>query len=145
MQVEDMIHIDAPPEDVWQVTVEIERLPEWTPTITAVRRLSDGPLSVGSQATLSQPGLPDATWTVTVLEQNRRFTWRTQVRGMKMVASHEIMPDEDGGTHNLLCVELSGLTARLLWPVLRSSIGRALAQENVGLKQRCENQGSAGA
>ena len=42
------------------------------------------------------------------------------------------------GTQSLLRVEVSGFVARLLWPLIRPSIRRALKKENAGLKARGE-------
>ena len=36
MEVENTIHIEAPPAIVWAVTVDVERWPEWTPTVESV-------------------------------------------------------------------------------------------------------------
>lgn len=54
-----------------------------------------------------------------------------------MVASHEIIPLVLG-TKNVLRMEAKGIIAMLLRPLLSYAIGRALAQENLGLKRRCE-------
>lgn len=47
MTVEDTIHIEAPPDVVWRVTEAIERWLEWTPTVTSVVRVGQGPLVPG--------------------------------------------------------------------------------------------------
>ena len=65
MKLGHVIHIDAPPEVVWAVTEDIERWPEWTPTVESAKRLDQGRLDIGSTALLKQPGLPEATWVVT--------------------------------------------------------------------------------
>jgi len=137
MRIEEVIDIAAPPEVVWAVTADLERWPEWTPTVNSVRRLDEGPLQVGSAALLRQPGLPEAEWTVTSVEPGRGFTWRTRVRGMGMVATHQLTPRGDG-TRNELQIELTGLVALIAWPLLRGAIRRALRQENAGLKRSCE-------
>lgn len=74
MKLEHVIHIEAPPDVVWSVTADIERWPEWAPTVDAVQRLDQGAFDVGSTALLKQPGLPQATWSVTAFTPKKRFT-----------------------------------------------------------------------
>ncbi len=137
MTIEETIHIEAPPEVVWAVTEDVERWPEWTPTVTAARRLDGGPFGLGSVARIKQPGQPESDWTVTEYVHGERFTWETRRTGLRMAASHRVR-GEAAGTSNTLRIEASGIVAVVLWPVLRAAIRRALMQENRGLKARCE-------
>ena len=61
MQLEHSITIPAPQDVAWAVTVDVERWPEWTPTMQSVERLERGPFGVGSTAKIKQPQLPPAT------------------------------------------------------------------------------------
>lgn len=137
MTIEDTIHILAPTEVVWAVTEDIERWPEWTPTVTAARRLDEGSFGLGSVARIKQPAQPASDWTVTAYEREERFTWETRRLGLRMAASHQVHGDASG-TSNTLRIEASGVVAVVLWPVLRIAIRRALKKENRGLKARCE-------
>jgi len=137
MRIENRKLIHASTAVVWQVTQTLERWPDWTPTIESVRNLSDGPLAVGSMFRIKQPGLPEADWQVTSLTPEKEFTWGTRVRGIRMVATHE-MTTTDEGTESLLRIEIWGLLVTLLWPLIRRSVGRALETENAGLKSECE-------
>ena len=137
MRIEETIEIAASPEVVWSVTEDLERWPEWTPTVTVVTRLDDGRLEVGSAARLQQPGLPEAEWVVTAVRPGQLFSWQTRIRGIGMVATHELEPC-GAGTRNLLRIELSGLVARTLWPLIRARLREALRRENAGLKRHCE-------
>lgn len=139
MRVTDTIHIDAPVEVVWAVTVDLERWPEWTPTMTSVSRLDGGPLEVGSRARIKQPMQPIAEWLVTELAENRRFAWGTGRRGVHITATHELVP-EGATIKNVVHADAEGALARLLWPLLRIALRRALVQENRGLKRRCESE-----
>lgn len=143
MHVEHTIHIDAPPAVVWETTIDLDRWPEWTPTVHSVRRLDAGPLGVGSVALLRQPGLPEARWVVTALAPGSRFGWETRVRAMHFVASHFIEPEGDG-TRNTLSVAATGWPLRLLGPILERKMAAALQAENSGLKAWCESRGGGG-
>lgn len=137
MIVRDVIYIEAPPEAVWDVTLDVERWPEWTPTVTSATLLDDGILKLGASARIKQPGQAEARWVVTAYESGRRFTWETRRPGLHMIATHEISRS-GSGTQNALVMEAKGALAVLLRPVLRQTIRRALAAENLGLKKRCE-------
>ena len=137
MKVENVIPIAAPPEVVWRITTDVERWPEWMPTMTSVKRCDTGPFVVGSAALIKQPGMKMAEWRVTSLTSGEAFTWETSTWGMRVVASHALTV-EGTGTQNLLSVEVSGWLALLLWPFIRGGIGRALELENVCLKTRSE-------
>jgi uncharacterized membrane protein len=143
MIVEHTTHIEAPPEVVWRVTADVERWPEWTPTVTSVKRVGEGPFGLGSVARIKQPGQAEADWAVTSFEPGRRFAWESQRMGMRMVGTHEISP-EGQGTKNVLRVEANGALAVLLWPVLGLAMRRALKDENEGLK-KCSERVARGA
>jgi len=137
MKVENIKQIDAPPSVVWRVTEDIERWPRWTPTVEEVTRLDDGPFEVGSTARIKQPGLSPAVWRVTALTRGESFTWQARVRGIRMIATHEIAPSGDG-TRSTLRLGATGILAFLAWPLIRKSIREALETENAGLKTACE-------
>ncbi|WP_412067195.1 SRPBCC family protein [Rubrivirga sp. IMCC43871] len=142
MTVENTLHIDASPDVVWAVTEDVDRWPEWTPTISSVRRLDDLPLGIGSKALVKQPGQAEAEWTVTDFVAGERFCWQTERTGLVVEATHELRP-EGAGTLNVLRVVASGVLAPLLSPVLRPLVLRALVRENLGLRARCEGEPAA--
>ena len=137
MRVEHSIDIEAPPEVVWSVTADVERWPEWTPTVTSVHRVGTEPFGLGSVARIKQPAQPEAEWVVTEFEHGRRFAWESRRSGLHFVGTHEISPNR-AGAKNLLRVEARGILAFLLWPVLKRATQRALAAENQGLKKKAE-------
>lgn len=140
MRIENRIDIAAPAATVWALTADVAGWPAFSPTMTSIERLDDGPLAVGSQARVKQPAQRAAVWTVTALEPGRSFTWQTRSFGLTMAGTHEVEPRGDACT-NVLVLEITGTGARvfglLLGPVLR----RALAQENQGFKTRAEHAG----
>ena len=78
---------DASPEQVWALFIDVERWPELTKSISAARRVNEGPLRVGSEAIIEQPRLPKACWRVTELEPGHSFTWQTSARGLTTVGA----------------------------------------------------------
>ena len=90
MRFERSIDIDAAPGHVFDVYVDVERWPEWTPTVTSVERLDAGPLKVGSRARIRQPRLPVVVWEVTELVQGRWFTWVARGPGALTVGRHAV-------------------------------------------------------
>jgi uncharacterized membrane protein len=88
--------VSAPPEDVWRLFTDLERWPELTGSIREVRRLDSGPLRVGSEAVVRQPGLPRARWRVTDLEPGQSFTWTTSAAGVTTAADHVVRADGNG-------------------------------------------------
>ena len=138
MDIERVIDIAAPRDQVWAALADVERWPEWTASVTSVERLDPGPFGVGSRARVRQPRLPAATWTVTALEPGRSFEWRSAVPGLGSVGDHRV--DTVGGRASLvtLSVTWSGPLApvvRLVWGNLSR---RYVEMEAEGLKRRCE-------
>ena len=131
------IEIVASPARVWEVMKDVERWPEWTPSITRVKRLDSGPFRPGSEARIRQPRLPQMVWRVTRLEPNRGFVWETRGWGALTVAEHWISPHGEG-SKVVLIVQQAGL----LMPIFRSWISKLtrgnMELEAQGLKRRCE-------
>ncbi len=137
MRIENSIEIAAPVARVWRLTVEVESLPELTPTITSVERLDDGPLRVGSTARVKQPAQGPKTWTVTSLEPSTYFAWAAKALGTTMTGGHLLTPTETG-TRNTLSIEIEGRLAPVVGALLRRPLAKALETENEGFKSAAE-------
>ena len=131
------VDIDAPPEKVFAVLCDVERWPEWTPSVTRVQRLGTGPFAIGSSAHVRQPKLRPAVWQVTELEENRNFTWVTRAPGLRMKAGH-LIERQGAGSRALLSFELSGLIAPVVSRLYGGLIAQYIATESRGLKHRAE-------
>ena len=132
------IEVAAPPVRVWEVLVDVERWPEWTDSVSSVRLLGDGPLAVGSRVEVSQPRIPQGTYTVTALDPGRAFTWEQRQPGSTVSAHHECTPLPDGGTRVELRVVMSGALGGVVGRLYRGLTERYLAMEAAGLKARAE-------
>lgn len=134
------VEIQASPEVVWAVMRDVERWPEWTPTVTSVRLLDKGALTIGSRAIVRQPKLPPARWRMTELDEpGRSFTWVSWGPGVRVIARHSVEVC-GAGSQATLSLRFSGVLATLFAYITRGLNRRYLALEAEGLKQRSENR-----
>jgi len=131
------IDISAPAEVVWSVIADVERWPEWTPSVTSIRRMSQAPLAVGQRALVRQPRLPPAVWTVTTIDPGRSFTWKSGAPSMRVLAHHGVEP-AGTGSRATLSLTFAGLLGGLLAKMTAGINRRYLALEANGLKRRSE-------
>jgi uncharacterized membrane protein len=134
------VTIEAPPDAVWSVVVDVGRWPERIPTVDAVERLDDGPLVVGSRTRLQQPRLPAAVWTVTELTPGTSFTWESSSPGVSVTASHVVEP-HPGGSRLTLAVDVSGPLSRVGWLMTRSLTEQYVETEAASVKRAAERAG----
>ena len=138
MILEDIIEINASPERVWQVTVDVVAWPQWSPAMEKIRREDTGEFKQGSTALIKQKQMPETRWTVTAIDPGQRFTWQARALGMEMIATHSIVPG-DGAVTSLLRIEMKGLLITLLGPIMKMLVRKSLKEENQGLKHYCES------
>ena len=142
MHFERSIHIAAPVEAIWAVLSDVERWPEWTPSMTEVRRLDDGPFAVGSRALVVQPRLRPATLRVTEFDPPRSFTWDSATPGVRFSGVHriEVVP---GGGRVTLGADFTGPLAWVVRLFYGGLVVRYVTTEAEILKRRVEG-GRAG-
>jgi len=131
-----MVEIPAPAPLVWSVMSDVERWPEWTASISLVKRLSCGPLQVGSRLRIHQPKFPPAFWRVTELNPGAEFTWVSRAPGIRVTANHQVNAIALG-SRVTLSIRYEGLMGALLARWTRHLNERYLAMEAAGLKARC--------
>lgn len=130
------ITIDAPPDRVRAVMLDVERWHEWTASIRGIRRLDTGPFGVGSRARVTQPGLPPALWEVTALDAHG-FTWVSRAPGVTVTGDHRVAL-VDGRCQATLSIRYEGPLGGVLAWLTRGVNERYIGMEAEGLRRRCE-------
>ena len=135
------VEVAAPPARVWDVTVDVESWPAWSPTMDAVTRDDAGPIRPGSTARIRQPRLRPATWVVDEATPERAFVWHTAGPGYRVMATHLLKAHKgvEDRTTVLLGVAMTGPLAPVLWALTGRTARRYLDEEAAALKRRCES------
>jgi uncharacterized membrane protein len=136
MRFESSIDINAPVKKVWALVDKLEEWPQWMPSIQKIERLSKGPLSVGSQlsVTAKVSGLTVALlMTITEFIPERKVVLEGQALGTKLTRFYGLEP-ADGRTKATVGGEVSGALA---WLACRG--GRKISAEiTLAVKTRIE-------
>jgi uncharacterized membrane protein len=135
---ETEVDVDATPEDVWAVLVDVERWPEWTASMSEVRMVEGGPLAVGARVRIKQPRLPATVWEVTSLAPLDGFTWTAVAPGVTTVAEHRMAQESRGRVKVTLGIRRSGPLAPVVDALFSRLTRRYVQMEAEGLKRRCE-------
>jgi len=135
------ISVNATPEHAWAVMKDIERWPEWTPSMSKVELQHPGEVQPGSKVKITQPKFPAAVWTVTKVEPNRYLEWRSTTPILASIGEHRIDPEGDG-VRLTLAIEQSGLLVPVLKLFYTKTIKEYLDMESKGFKTRAESRGS---
>jgi uncharacterized protein YndB with AHSA1/START domain len=139
MNVQHEVVISAPAAHVWEVFTDVERWPDWTPSVTRASIVDGGPtLNVGTRVRIRQPRMPALEWVVRELEAGRSWTWFARSPGVTTSATHLIDEIDESTCRVRQHVDHRGAFAGVIGRLTRRRTRRYLVQEAAGLKQRCE-------
>jgi uncharacterized membrane protein len=144
MKLEKNIDTTADLAASWAAITDIVHWPRWTPSVTSVELLDEGPLRLGSRARVKQPGMQRLTWSVTALKDREEFTWATHSPGIRTIGRHLIHRNADGSTRIRLELEQTGALAGLLNLFIGRRTVRYLDLEANGLKAASEDVAARG-
>jgi uncharacterized protein YndB with AHSA1/START domain len=144
VQASVSVDIDAPPERVWAVMCDAEAWPQWTASVSDVRRLDTGHFDIGSRVRIKQPKFPPAVWTVESIEPGRTFTWVAGGPGFRNVATHSVEATATG-SRATLSIDQHGVIGELFARLTADITRRYLDLEAAGLKRRSEEEQPEGA
>jgi carbon monoxide dehydrogenase subunit G len=115
MRFASSIDINAPPEKVWTLIDKLEQWPQWMPSIKKIERLSKGPLTAGSQlsVTAKVSGLTiKLLMTIIKFVPERTVVMQGKVLGTSLTRFYNLEPLNDK-TRATIGGEVSGVLAWL--------------------------------
>jgi uncharacterized membrane protein len=143
MRFDDEVLIDAGTADVWSIYSDVERWPEWTPSVRRSEYIDGQHLVVGARVRIEQPKLPKAEWEVTSVDPGRSWTWVATGPGVRTTATHTVEPVDAGTTRVHQTIEQHGPLGAVIGRVYGKLTRDYLRMEASGLKQRCESHRAA--
>jgi hypothetical protein len=139
------IHIEAPPETVWQVLTDFRQYPDWNPFMPH----AEGDIREGAtiEVRIEPPGGRGMTFRPTLrrVEPNRELRWLGRLLLPKLFDGEhifELHPAEEG-TRFIQRENFGGLLVPLLWGTLEGATRRGFEAMNQALKERAEARGAA--
>jgi hypothetical protein len=127
MRFEADIRIKATPESIWDAVADPETWPSWTKAVWRVKKLSEGPVGVGSRLRIT-------IWCIIPVRLHMTITefvpgQRVAMEGKALIARmsrYYMLQPQNGRTRAIVGGEATGLLAPLTWV-----IGQVLSMEIV--------------
>jgi hypothetical protein len=119
---------EAEPAEVWKVWTDVERWPEWDVS-KEIARL-DGPFQPGVSGWAKQRGNLGGPFTITAVDDGRRWVTECPIPLGKVVFDHLLEPATEGHVRVVKRVEVYGgfgSLLRLIAPKMRRDINQSLA------------------
>lgn len=139
MRFSSSVEINAPVEKVWALVDRLEEWPKWMPSIKKIERVSGGPLTVGSQLSVTAKVsrlTANLLMTITEFVPERSVVMQGRVLGTNLRRFYFFEP-VNGKTKVTIGGEVSGLLA---WLARRG--GQAVSDEIAqAAKKRIESLG----
>lgn len=139
------VAIARPRDDVFAYLADLEHTPEWNWAISETRKVTPGPVEVGTiyHQTRTVPRPASETLTVTAFEANELLEIEGTLADLPVHLTYELR-DDDGSTSLVNTVEIAATGAsRLLAAAASKRIASAVGENLAALKARLE-QGDAG-
>jgi len=135
------IAVSRPAGDAFRYIAEFENTAEWDPGIAESRKLTEGPVRVGSQFDVVAlfRGKPQRfRYTVTELDDNRRIVLTGDGEKATSVDAITVDPSEHGSRISYTAdIKLKGLR-RIAEPLLKPMLAKTGEEALAGLKQKLD-------
>lgn len=117
---------------------DVQRWPQWCPTIRSVELQAPGRMELGASARVEQPGVRTAVWRVCEWNPPVSFAWETRHPGVHIVGDHRVRV-VGKGVEVELSLAFSGWLAAMMAPVFRRQALSYMQREILALQRVCES------
>lgn len=142
MEFSNTITIERSLPDVFEFVSDLENVPKWNYAIAETRKVSEGPVDIGTtyRQFRSLPSRSEETLEVVQLDPDRRFAVRGDLGPLRGTLSYEF--EEVGGSTRLTNrAELEGRgIAKLAAPIASGRVRNAVAENLETLKRLLERE-----
>jgi carbon monoxide dehydrogenase subunit G len=139
IRIEHSLEISRPPEDVFALLVDLDRLPDWQSS--AIEASSDGPLAVGLRVHERRRFLGRELTDeleVVAFEPPRRLTLRSLGGPVKLTIDHELEPDGDGTRLTVVASGKPGGMMKFAGPMIERTAREEIRGDFARLKELLE-------
>ncbi len=135
--VEKKSVINARPQDIFNVLMNVERWNQWTKSITKISILDSRQLAPGVKIKVLQPKLPPTIWTIKEIITDKLLTWEKRYLGFSMLSEHSISIQNNEITVTIRITYIGPLAA-LFYKLTHALTDNYMTLEIKGLRRECE-------
>jgi len=139
IRIEHSLEISRPPEEVFALLVDLDRLPDWQSS--AIEARSDGPLELGSivheKRRFLGRELADEL-EVVAFDPPRRLALRSQSGPLRLTVDHELEPNGGGTRLTVIASGKPGGMMKLAGPMIERTAGEEIRSDFARLKELLE-------
>jgi len=142
--LQESIEINRPVKEVYDYIVNVENAQKWQPAVIEAKRLTEGPIRVGTQfreVAKMMGWRVSTTCEITELEANRRIAFKATSSGpIEYETSYTLDPS---GTATRLSIVGTFRTKgfwKLLEPIFKGGVKKESRQELLGMKRAIETR-----
>jgi uncharacterized membrane protein len=135
--------VARPPEEVFPVVADGERLPEWMKDFERVEQLSDGAPRLGTEYRYKFKRSPESTFEWAEFEPGRRVAWdgpplKTGPGSMRPRGGIDVEPAAEGSLVRVTLDPLPGGAMKVVLPLMRRAMRHGATENLSRLKAMLE-------
>lgn len=134
MEYHTTLALPVPAAEAWDVLASLPSWPRWASTVESIEAETPRP-QIGSTVAIKQPGRALAHYRIDVVEDGRRFRWRSDRGGVRQLADHVVEPTGEDSCTVTLTFTMAGPLGAVLGALGARKIRDMVDAEAAGLRK----------